>query len=123
MIYDRLSGRFIYRPLDLIAVKGKAEGVMIYDLVGRKDEEASTERRDLAERFFLAIQQYFKQNWDGAIKILEDIHHRYPSDQATSLYVERCKQFQQNPPGSDWNRTEVAIPCPIDTSHRSVCRE
>jgi len=102
-VYDRASERFICRSLDLIAVKGKAQGVMIYELVGRRDDDGSTEKREFAEMFSRAIQMCFKQNWGGAIEMFSDIHDRFPSDRATSLYIDRCKQFQQDPPASDWN--------------------
>jgi adenylate cyclase len=76
---------------------------MIYELIGRRDGDVPTEKMDMIQRFSRALDLYFKQDWDEAIKNLSGIHRQFPSDRPTSLYAERCERFQQDPPNADWN--------------------
>jgi adenylate cyclase len=101
-VYEQVTDMFISRPLDLVAVKGKEQTIMIYELIGRKDD-APTEAVELCKSFAQAFELYLEQNWEGAIKILSNIQSTSPSDRPTSLYLQRCRNLQQNPPTSHWN--------------------
>jgi len=102
-VYEKVSDKFVVRPLDLIAVKGKEQSIMVYELVGRRDDGVPSEKMDMIQQFSRALDLYFKQDWDGAIEMFLDIQRRFPFDHVTTLYIKKCKQFQQDPPGADWN--------------------
>jgi adenylate cyclase len=101
-VYECVSELFLCRPLDLIAVRGKGEGIKIYELVEKKGDDVSTRTAALYQAFARALDKYERRDWDGALEIFSDIHREFPSDQPTLLYIERCKRFQQNPPEPGW---------------------
>jgi len=102
--YKQVSDRFVCRLLDIVAVKGKTEGVKIYELIGRTDEELPEETLKLCEIFKQGFDAYLKQKWDEALKIFSQIEKDFPEDKiAAKLYIERCTEYKQNPPGKDWD--------------------
>lgn len=101
-VYERVSENFLCRPLDVIAVKGKGKSIKIYELVERKGGDISARAAALCDAFSRALEKYEQQDWDGALKIFSDVHREFPSDHPAALYIDRCKRFQQNPPGADW---------------------
>lgn len=109
--YEKVAEHFICRPLDIVAVKGKKQGVRIYELMGEKEDVLPPETLELREVFIRGFNAYLKQEWDNALKFFLHIRKKFPSDkkpehaadEATNLYVERCKVFRENPPGKDWD--------------------
>ncbi len=102
--YRQVSDRFVCRLLDIVAVKGKTEGVRIYELIGRADEELPEETLKLCEIFKQGFDAYLKQKWDEALKIFSQIEKEFPEDKvAAKLYIERCTEYKKNPPGKDWD--------------------
>lgn len=102
--YQKVSEHFVCRLLDIVAVKGKTEGVKIYELIGRKEEELPEETVKLCEIFDQGWQAYRSQKWDEGLEIFERIRKEFPQDEvAANLYIERCTEYKKNPPGPDWD--------------------
>jgi len=100
--YEKVSDYFVFRLLDLVAVKGKKKPIQIYELMGKKDE-VPDEILIFRDAFAKGLESYLEQRWDDALKIFNSIYKRFPSDGATELYIQRCKEFKTNSPGKDWD--------------------
>jgi adenylate cyclase len=109
--YARLDSSFIVRPLDIVAVKGKEKGTKIFELVGRVGDEqiypVSDATLKFCEEFTNAFDLYIEQKWAKAKKAFEALEvlnkeTKHP-DHAIAMYIERCKNFINNPPGDDWD--------------------
>ena len=108
-VYESTSDYFIYRKLGSIRVKGKAEPVKVYELIGKIGEESKNIKK-LLSQFELARKLYLKQKWDEAINEfhksneLEDMSdNRYTNPSQT--YIQICNEFKKISPGSDWDGT------------------
>ncbi|MGB0935494.1 MAG: adenylate/guanylate cyclase domain-containing protein [Alphaproteobacteria bacterium] len=105
-VYDKTHRFCHFRPLDVVAVKGKKEGQKIYELVGMKQGEPSLfpsrERIEFIELFSDAFKVYLEQRWDEAIDKFSKIMERFGKDQVSEMYVKRCKDFKKNPPKKGW---------------------
>jgi adenylate cyclase len=104
--YEVASGKFLFRPLGLIAVRGKSEEQEIYELVGKKTEGGTSRAAELCEDFTRGLNAYLSQNWDEACGIFTSVSARFPGDAPTLFYLSRCAQFQDNPPGEGWQGIE-----------------
>lgn len=106
-IFKVVGEKFLFRPIDIVAVKGKKEGVKIYELVGQMVGDSrllpSREEVDLAKRFAQGFKLYTEQRWNEAIKHFEQLREDFPQDYVTNLYVERCLAFKENPPKRNWD--------------------
>jgi len=96
-----LDSRFILRELDRVRVKGKAEPVGIFELLGLK-EELGEETLDLIETFEAGLEQYRKREWERARETFHQVLNGTASDGPSVLYLQRISQLLKSPPGPDW---------------------
>lgn len=99
--FEQTRKQFIYRPLDQVIVKGKHEFVLLYELLGEKTAEYS-QLQDLVDRFSHAYIRYTARDWSTAQRLFESVLNDFPNDIPSAIYIERCIELQQNPPGPDW---------------------
>jgi adenylate cyclase len=91
---------FIARELDLVAVKGKALPVRIFELLGRAAEQ--TKWSDLVARFDRALALFRSRQWDEAESEFANVLAAYPDDGPSRLYVKRCRAYAASPPDDTW---------------------
>jgi adenylate cyclase len=96
------EGQFVFRPLDLVAVKGKSEGIYIFELMAERDDDASADAARLSERFAEALELYRQRKWAEALDAFEKVLAAFPHDGPCAAYVARCSQYLENDPGPDW---------------------
>jgi len=92
---------FLFRELDRLQVKGKNQGVTIFELLCTQ-AEATAFLRELCERFSEALAAYRNANWDRAQKLFESILAFHPEDKPSRLFLERISHFRIAPPPKDW---------------------
>ena len=103
--YDRVKDEFVCMELDSVRVQGKKRPVKIYSLVGYKDSPEI--RLETVNQFNQGVQAYRGRDWDEAIRIFEAITTREPNLYAAQVYIERCRDFKENPPPADWDGVYV----------------
>ena len=96
------AGRFVYRELDRVQVKGKEKPVTILEPIGL-DEEIDNETRDNVRAFHHFLFLYRNQEWKAALKALHLLRQHQGDCLLFQLYEERIDHFQDNPPGEDWD--------------------
>ena len=96
------AGRFHYRELDRVRVKGKAEPVTIYEPLG-VEEELTEEALERARSFQHFLFLYRSQSWDQAEEMLRRLQEDEPDSHLYELYAERIAHFREEPPESDWD--------------------
>jgi len=100
--YQQVHAEFIVRELDLVRVKGKAEPVRIYELVGRTGQVDSQTLEQIAE-FEQGLEAYRKMHWEIAIEKFTRVLDVDPEDTPTQLYLQRCQTYQEEPPPENWD--------------------
>jgi adenylate cyclase len=101
---NHAGDRYHYRHLAALQVKGKAQAVQVYELLGRKGQ-VDDETLDYAEAFGQAVGAFQKRDWLGAKQHFQYCQQRRASDPAIELYHHEIEQLQINPPpeGDAWN--------------------
>lgn len=94
---------FICRILDQIAVKGKSQSVVIYELLADKKSPDSASMEVLAKKFQAAYSSYLKREWSKAREMFQAILKDFPEDHAAAIYVERCDKYLLNEPDESWS--------------------
>jgi adenylate cyclase len=100
--YQPLKELFVWRYLDRVAVKGKQTGVKIYELVCELSELEDSIKK-LLGAFSVALDYYNERQWSEAILEFEKILSEFPSDAPAQVYLERAREFLNNPPAADWD--------------------
>ncbi len=93
--YLKVKDNFKFRMLDKIRVKGKAEGITIYELNEHLEDE-------LMEKFNNALHLYFQKDFKGAFEIFSNLSNKF-NDKASTALKERCEYYISNPPSDTWD--------------------
>jgi adenylate cyclase len=102
-----VRGEMELRPLDFVAVKGKARAILVYELLG---ERGKVDERDLraAESHAQALELYRARRFGEAAHIFEQVASALgPNDEASRLLLRRCRRYAKQPPEEDWDGSYV----------------
>lgn len=98
--YEQVEGEVTVRLIDVVAVKGKKKGVTLYELIclGKPNEQ----QKSLIEKYGDAWKLYEKGDFTSALAAFEAVHEEFPHDEPTKLFIQRCKDYCENPP-EEWD--------------------
>jgi len=93
----------VLRPLDWVAVKGKANAVLVHELIGEKGQVAPAALKAI-ELHREALHLYRERNFSAAgTRFLEVAGALGKHDTASWKLAERCKEYMEQPPPLSWN--------------------
>ena len=95
-IYAAAKGAFEFRLLDRVAVKGKKEGIVIYELLAERIE--GKPRPGLMDRYEQAFAFFQRGDFAAALKLLEG----QGDDPPSRVLAGRSREFLGHPP-ANWN--------------------
>ncbi|MBS0651955.1 MAG: hypothetical protein JSR39_00340 [Verrucomicrobia bacterium] len=94
-VHKQLNDQFVMRPLDEIAVKGKAQKVKIYELVGKFGEDKEIEPKEeqvlLCNLFREAYEAEEGNDIRKAYDLFKSIASKFPEDYPTQLHLKRIE--------------------------------
>jgi adenylate cyclase len=93
-VVRQVRDRFVFRRLDRVAVKGKAQAIEVYELLG----EAGVPKGAAAVQYEEALGAYLRRDFQLAASLLlasEDLPSR--------TLRARCAELQVTPPPADWD--------------------
>ncbi len=102
-----LQGQILTRPVDKVAVKGKAKAILIHEVLGKKENEMP-ELRKIIELATLGFEHYLAQRFQQAMDCYQQMLGIKKDDHLASFYIDRCKGFLMFPPPSDWDGTFIS---------------
>lgn len=106
--YHQTQDLFVFRPVDLVAVRGKESGVQIYELLAEYSQNTShypvATAVDLSLRTAEAYAAYCQHQWEEAAIRYQKIQHDFPGDALASVFEKRCQRFIESPPDPSWDR-------------------
>ena len=93
------------RLLDIVAVKGKNQGVKIYTAKRElsEAEEKAWVYHDRGMELYLPPARDFK----GAAECFKEALQHLPGDYSAANLLERCNIYSENPPPPEWNGVEI----------------
>jgi len=101
-IEARAPGHIDVRELDLLVVKGKEKPVRVFEVLGMQGASPEAQLR-AAVIYRAGLECYRKQDFAGALAKFEEALTIVPEDGPCKTYIERCRHFSDNAPGSDWD--------------------
>lgn len=85
--YEKARSDFFFRELDMIRVKGKTEGIKIYELVGHVNDTSFARLR--YEVYESALSLYYK----GLYKEAQSMFEGNTMDTASEIMARRCQEI------------------------------
>jgi adenylate cyclase len=104
--WNQCGGLFEFRRLDKISVKGRHEGIMIYELYSEKGEIEKSQRK-LFAYYEKGLEYYFNRNFSEALKYFDAVLKYQATDGPSRVMRERCLRYKAAPPPEGWNGTFV----------------
>ncbi len=97
----RLKEDFLLRKLDRVAVKGKRQAVLLYELM-----EKTERNMRIKELYEKALEKYFEGSFEEALLMFEELVIEY-GDGPSETMAKRCKSLLLEPP-EGWEGVYVA---------------
>ncbi len=105
-IHGRVEDRFLLRPLDIVAVKGRQQGTFVYELLGAREGDPDVVARAPDYRRCRmteeGIDAYLGRRWGKAIAVFTDLADAFPDDGLPGVYLPRLNAYRTHPPPDDW---------------------
>jgi adenylate cyclase len=95
----------VARPLDVVAVKGKKQGVRVYELMAKAGDAAAAKVAALSTT---ALDAYLARDFTAAAAAWDEVLALRPGDRAATLMRDRATAYVATPPPDDWNGVHVA---------------
>ncbi|MFA6540828.1 MAG: adenylate/guanylate cyclase domain-containing protein, partial [Bacteroidota bacterium] len=103
---DQVRDEFLLREMDLIRVKGKKHPIKIFEVYCMK-AEVSEEKLQIVQTFEAGLKLYREQHWDDAVSMFLTVLQKKENDYASTMYIERCKEFKKDHPEKTWDGVYV----------------
>ncbi len=95
-----------WRELGSLRVKGKNEGVRVFELVA--PAPLTGEAAAFVDAFHRGLAAYRARQWDAAEAAFRAALDRRPDDKSTQLYLDELPGLRAAPPPDDWDGTRTA---------------
>lgn len=87
-VVEKIGGQFLIRPLDFVAMKGRKEKMVIYELIAEKSK-ASPEEVELSTSFTEAYALFMRGELEKSKALFQKIREKFPEDYLTQFYLGR----------------------------------
>ena len=104
--FQLATDSIIAREIDCVIVKGKSDSVIIYELLGMK-EEVTPLLLKIRDTFQKGLLSYRQQNWNSAKEHFNECLELNPSDTPAKTYLSRIHSLENSKLTEDWNGTTV----------------
>jgi adenylate cyclase len=104
---EALRERIVARPVGVVQVKGKRQGVEVWEPLALASEDDAV-AREIARLFVEGLGTYLDRDFRGAAEQYKAALRLRPEDKPAAVLLERCRLFLSAPPPDEWNGVHVA---------------
>lgn len=94
--FEATQEHLFYRRLDRVRLKGKAEAIDIFELLGPKEGVSETGAA-VVNTWHQALEYYRNQDWDGAVARIQEVQQSMPEDGPSKTYLDRIAGLRAQP--------------------------
>lgn len=95
-VYEACENNFLFRPADVVTVRGKRQATSVYELIAAKEGATqyapTAEQIELCHLYCEAYENYQAKNFHQAFLLFKAILEKYPEDKLTQIYLARSKE-------------------------------
>ena len=104
-LMEKTGDAFEWRRLDRVAVKGRQQGTIVCELIGRKGEITAA-AHDARAAYESGLDAYFAGDFEKASGLFTQASRLCPDDRAATMMSERCRALAAAPP-AEWDGIHV----------------
>jgi len=90
-------GRFVFRRLARVVLKGRSKPLAVYELIGLR-HEVDGKTFEMIERFENGLDLFMGSKFADAKKYFQESLKIAPEDGPSEAYISLCNEYEQNPP-------------------------
>jgi len=98
--YRLAADHLLVRELDQVQVKGRIHPVTLYELLGLLPPEGTPAWLGW---FAQGREAYLQRRWDRAADFFREVLLLQPDDDASRVYLQRCRRYRKQPPPPEWD--------------------
>ncbi|MBF0424353.1 MAG: hypothetical protein HQL66_00835 [Magnetococcales bacterium] len=102
----QVDASMVTRFLDVVAVKGKSQGVRIYELVEERDR-VTPEELQFVNRYNDGMRLYLDRQWQRAAGLFSACLEERPQDRPADMLLVRCREYEVQSPPTDWRGVTI----------------
>jgi adenylate cyclase len=102
-----IRDEFHLRSVALVQVKGKTEPVETFTLIGARNDPGDQEFRQRLETYEAGFRKFRERDFTQAKILFAQFLEFYPKDPLATMYLERAREYEGQPPDESWNAVEV----------------
>jgi adenylate cyclase len=103
LTFKQLQGKYLYREVDRLRVKGKDKSVSIYEILDYHDNTSFKNLYDVIALYRQGIGLYQQAKWKESIEKFEKALELNEHDRVCRMRLDRCYHFLSNPPDESWD--------------------
>jgi len=84
---------FDTRLIDKVAVKGKENHVMVYEVLNGESSDLRDAKKSTLPKFKKGFELYQNQQFENALELFRTCIEKVPEDGVAELYIERCQKL------------------------------
>ncbi len=100
--YELVKDEFDTRRIGLVAVKGREQPCVAYELLGPAGTADPVLRRTI-DHYETGLARYLARDFEAAIPEFEAVLASTPDDLAAQRLLASCRELLAHPPGPDWS--------------------
>jgi adenylate cyclase len=100
---NMVDNEVITRELDILRVKGKTEGVKVFEILARRSDGIGKIKQKVIDIYLEGLKAYKEKRWEDGIRLFGEAIELDSEESPSKIYLERCRQFKENPPPEDWD--------------------
>jgi adenylate cyclase len=93
----------LLREIDMVQVVGRAQGVRVYELLGRADTSLPQEQGQAFSCYAAGLAAYRERRWDEALELFTQSLSLWSGDGPSRTMADRCQIYQKTPPSEEWD--------------------
>jgi adenylate cyclase len=94
---------FLFKPIDLVRVKGKEIPELIYELIGVIDKDSKFQE-ELIQIYSRGFEYYLNKQFNESVEIFKSyLNKTQKEDLATDILIKRCESYIKTPPPDNWD--------------------
>jgi adenylate cyclase len=98
-VEELTRGRFLFRRVDLVTLKGKAKPEEVFTPLADASESAPP----WLDKYHRAVALYRRGAFREAAEIFRSVNNELGGDSLCEMYLARCENYERTPPHAGWD--------------------
>jgi adenylate cyclase len=107
--YDAVRSEILGRQVDRMAVVGRSQPVVTYELLGLRGAPDAAVLEEFVNVYTEGLTAYFNRDWPSSLAHFDHALQLRPDDRPASIHRERVRHYIQHPPPPSWDGVFILL--------------